>query len=165
MSTHPMSDPATSTEDRVSLFQALSNAWPRGVAIVTSADASGRLQGLTMRAVSPLSTDPLTFLICVGERTRTLKAILSSQAFCINYLGVGQSHLADRFAQSTDDKFAGVDHIRNESGAQIVGARVSIQCGVTHVISSGDHRLVQADVKGGEPMIVFEGAYHTLMAR
>jgi flavin reductase (DIM6/NTAB) family NADH-FMN oxidoreductase RutF len=170
MSTHLMSDPATSAEDRVSLFQALSNAWPRGVAVVTSADASGRLYGLTMRAVSPLSISPLTFLICVGERARSLKAILSSQAFCINYLGAGQSHLAGHFAKPIDDKFAGIDHFRNETGAQIAGATAVIQCGVTHVISSGDHRLVignvvQAEVHGGEPLVGFEGAYHALTAR
>ncbi|MDQ0137782.1 flavin reductase (DIM6/NTAB) family NADH-FMN oxidoreductase RutF [Neorhizobium galegae] len=151
--------------DNKLLFRDLSNAWARGVAVVTALDSAGRPQGLTMRAVTPVSTDPLRFAICVGEASRSLKAILYSQAFCINYLGKEQVRLADQFASPTEDKFAGVEHEIFETGAVgIVGALATVQCRIAHALSSGDHRLLVGDVVGsrihpGEPLVIFGGRY------
>lgn len=158
------------SEDKRTLFRDLSNAWARGVAVVTTVDPSGRPYGLTMRAVSPVSADPLRFMICVGEASRSLKAILAAQSFCINYLGAAQSEIAEHFASRKDDKFATVKHTVLESGAiAIDGATTTIECRVSHAISSGDHRLLVGDVlratvRGGDPLLIFGGAYGRIAA-
>jgi len=157
-------------EANAALFRKLSNAWARGVAIVTTVDASGRPAGLTMRAVSPVSSNPLRFMICVGEHSRSLKAMLASQTFCINYLGAGQQALADHFASRIDDKFADVPHRRLYSGCIALDeANAVIECRIVHVISSGDHRLIvgdvtAAEVPGGEPLVIFGDGYRQLAA-
>ncbi len=156
------------TEADAALFRQLSNAWARGVAVVTTVDASGRPAGLTMRAVSPLSSSPLRFMICVGEHSRSLKAMLTSQIFCINYLGAGQQALADHFASRIDDKFADISYRRLDSGCIALDeANAIIECRIAHAISSGDHRLLVGDVtyselRGGEPLVIFGEGYRQL---
>jgi flavin reductase (DIM6/NTAB) family NADH-FMN oxidoreductase RutF len=151
------------------LFRDLSNGWARGVAVVTTVDPGGLPYGLTMRAVSPVSATPLRFMICVGETSRSLKAILSAQAFCINYLSSSQQAVAEHFASRLDDKFADAKCSRLPSGSMMVdGATGVIECSLAHMISSGDHRLLIGDVTsarvfGGDPLMFFDGRYQNLM--
>ncbi|MDH6147552.1 MULTISPECIES: flavin reductase family protein [Paraburkholderia] len=162
--------PPLQGQSNMDLFRQLSNAWPRGVAVVTTIDVSGSPAGLTMRAVSPVSSDPLRFMICAGEQSRSLKAILASQVFCINYLTADQQTLSDQFASRIDDKFANVKTRRLNSGClAIEGAAAVIECRVAHAISSGDHRLLigdvtAAEVHDGDPLVIFGAGYRRLAA-
>jgi flavin reductase (DIM6/NTAB) family NADH-FMN oxidoreductase RutF len=158
----PIMDPA--------LFKAVSSHWPSGVAVITAASADGGLYGLTMSAVMSLSIDPMQFLISVDKKSTTLPVIKSSERFCINFLNKSQGEIGMQLASKASDKFANVKHRISSWGPPTIdGAIACITCAVNVVHSGGDHEIVVGDVldiehHGGEPLVHFMRAFHTVTA-
>src|SRR5689334_7329776 len=66
---------------------------------------------MTVSAVSSLSLDPPTLLVCMNAASATQEAVHRSGRFAVNILAEhqGQGHIAERFARpGSDDKFAGL---------------------------------------------------------
>lgn len=150
------------------LFKLAAGHWASGVAIITAADPSGQLVGLTMSAVTSLSLDPMQFLIAVDKRSASLPAIRDSGLFCINFLSAGQRDVAMRFAGKSANKFEGVEHRFLANGLPVIdGNLVTLGCRVAQILHGGDHDIVigdveHVDVQGGEPMVHFRGSFRAL---
>ncbi len=73
---------------------------------VTTGHGGGRY-GILATAVSSLSFDPPSLLVCVN-RTASLHAPLASaEIFCINVLGLGNRDVAEQFMKpGSDDRFS-----------------------------------------------------------
>ncbi|MBB5078951.1 flavin reductase family protein [Nonomuraea endophytica] len=126
------------------LFKTLAGSLPTGVTVVTSLAGTGRPAGLTSGAVCALSADPPLMLVCIGRGSRTLTAIESSGAFCVNVLDAGSASLSERFAGGGDGKFDGIAWRPGRHGVPVLtqGTVAHAICEVLETVSGGDHLIV-----------------------
>lgn len=126
-------------------------SFPSGVAVVTTLDHDGVPRGLTTTAVTSVSADPPTVLVCVDLGSRTLAALRASRRFVINFMGEGRSHLCLLFASKTEDKFAGLEWRPTGTGLPLLHRDVLAwaECATVHDVEIGDHALLVARVEDG----------------
>jgi flavin reductase (DIM6/NTAB) family NADH-FMN oxidoreductase RutF len=85
--------------------------------------------------------------------------------FVVNVLGVSQQALANRFAKSSDDKFAGVDWTPGLGNAPILAECVAnFQCRSVNRYYGGDHVIFLGAVEAysynrQEPLLFARGGY------
>ena len=150
----------------------------RHVAATVYAVTTGHLGnrfGILATAVSSLSFDPPSLLVCVN-RTASLHAPLAeAQCFCVNVLAADQEHVSAQMASKGTDKFAGIDFTpAAATGSPVIdGTLAHLDCTVHAVHEGGDHYVVigrvqdmdfAADANGAspEPLLFFQGAYRTV---
>ena len=149
-------------------FRRIAGHLASGVAVITSANRSGGLFGLTLTSVTSLSLSPPLFLACLAESSETLGAILDSERFCINYLASGQREISDLFATKTPDKFRDIAYrIRPSGQVEIEGALAAIECTLADRWQAGDHSIVLGcpvamHGRDGDPLIHFRGKYREI---
>jgi 3-hydroxy-9,10-secoandrosta-1,3,5(10)-triene-9,17-dione monooxygenase reductase component len=166
---HDTSRPALAKSCDPEQFRQVASRWASSVAVITTADESGRLFGLTMTAVTSLSVEPLQYLICLDERSETLSAILASGRFCINFLGSRQMDVSNAFASKAAEKFRSVSYKLIESGVPVLDDSLAfIECSVATHVRGGDHRIiigdvVQANWSEAEPLLYYRGHYRNIL--
>jgi flavin reductase (DIM6/NTAB) family NADH-FMN oxidoreductase RutF len=126
-------------------------SFPSGVAIVTTTTSEGLARGLTTTAVSSVSADPPTILVCVDLASRTLAALRERRRFVVNFVRQGCSQLCMLFASKVDDKFAHVSWSETESGLPLLHGDVIAwaECSTVHDLEIGDHVILVARVEAG----------------
>jgi flavin reductase (DIM6/NTAB) family NADH-FMN oxidoreductase RutF len=136
--------------DRQSFFEVMAS-FPSGVAIVTTATEDGTPRGLTTTAVSSVSADPPTILVCVDLASRTLHALRATRRFVVNFMAAGRSELCLRFASKEEDKFAQVSWRLTVSGLPLLHEDVLAwaECSTLHELEVGDHVLFVGRVDDG----------------
>src|SRR5271170_4815661 len=110
--THP--DPANELASDSSVidprdFRNALGAYATGVTIITAAAADGKPYGLTCNSFASVSLNPPLVLWSLGMFSQGLTVFQNASHFAVNVLGASQQVLANRFAKSSEDKFAGVD--------------------------------------------------------
>ena len=154
------------TVDEIAFREAIAH-FATGVTIVTTTH-EGRPAGMTASAVCSLSLDPILLLVCVDNRLATHKAIDASRRFAVNVLGEGDEALARRFAQRTEDKFAGVPLIDGSDPPLLGQAIASFVCEVQERVPGGDHSifvgrvLTCAATPGCRPLLYYRSAFGAL---
>jgi flavin reductase (NADH) len=136
--------------DRQSFFEVMAS-FPSGVAIVTTATEEGTPRGLTTTAVSSVSADPPTILVCVDLGSRTLSALRARRRFVVNFMAAGRSELCLLFASKEEDKFARVPWRPTGAGLPLLHEDVLAwaECSTLHELEIGDHVLVVGRVDEG----------------
>jgi flavin reductase (DIM6/NTAB) family NADH-FMN oxidoreductase RutF len=126
-------------------------SFPSGVVIVTTLDPDGSPRGLTTTAVSSVSADPATVLVCVDEGSRTLAGLRARRRFVLNFIAEGRSHLCLLFASKGEDKFASVDWVGTKTGLPLLrsDALAWAECSIIHDVLIGDHAVLVARVDDG----------------
>lgn len=130
--------------------------------IVTAAD-SGRQFGTTVSAVSSVSLEPPTLLVCLNRTSRTREVVDRTSRFAVNILGVGQGDLARTFATDRDDKFDGVEFETGPFGVPLLRDAIAhIECTVRETATSGTHTVFFGEVQRaerfeGEPILYYRG--------
>ncbi|WP_405590328.1 flavin reductase family protein [Streptomyces sp. NBC_01092] len=149
-------------------FSELFGSFPTPIAIVTATDGDGEPFGFTSNAVCAVSAANPSLLISVGKGSRTLPAIMSSQAFAVNFLAASGQVASQVFASKATDKFANLEW---RPSAIAKGAPLLIdialsyaECKVENAIEVGDHWLFIARVEGTavfprEPLLYRRGGY------
>lgn len=138
-----------------------------GVTIVTTR-AGETDYGLTVSAFSSLSLTPPLVLICIEKSVKTHDAIRSAGRYVVNLLGATQQELSNRFASRIEDKFAGLELRRGQTGIAILPASLGfLECSVTSELEGGDHTIFVGEIESAEtfdgpPLVYFRGAYRTL---
>ena len=135
---------------RQAFFEIMAS-FPSGVAIVTTTGTDGRPRGLTTTAVSSVSTDPPTILVCVDLNSRTLAALRARRTFVVNFVRQGCSQLCMLFASKAEDKFANVTWRPTPSGLPLLheDAVAWAECSTVHDLEVGDHVILVARVDDG----------------
>jgi len=87
-----------------------------GVTVVTTTDDEGRFHGVTANSFSSVSLDPPLVLWSQAVKTQSHPVFFKAQRFAVNILAEDQIELSNRFAKSSQEKFAGLDLL-----AQILG--------------------------------------------
>jgi len=146
-------------------FRQFAGSFATGVAVITARTREGAYSGLTMNAVTSLSLKPPLYLICLGNSSNTLTAVLETKRFAINFLASHQIGLSKRFASKEPDKFTGVDYALGETGCPLLKDVVATcECQVKTVHPGGDHKIIigkvmRISIHGGDPLIFHNGKF------
>lgn len=150
------------------LFRAVLGRFASGVTIVTTTDADGRDQGMTVSAFSSLSLNPPLILVCLDHSASVWPAFSTAGHFAINILSASQEALSRRFASKEGDRFDGVGFTRAASGVALLDDTLaSIECSVTTRVTQGDHAILIGNVESGttrdlQPLLYYRGGYASL---
>ena len=135
------------------------------VNIITSDGAAG-LAGCTASAVSGLTDEPPTLLVCINR---------SNGKLCVNVLSAEQQTLAAHFATSAlpiAERFAAAQWERLVTGAPVLhGALASLDCEIESVTEVGTHTVFFCAVKdarthvAGDALIYYGRRYHRVGER
>jgi flavin reductase (DIM6/NTAB) family NADH-FMN oxidoreductase RutF len=138
-----------------------------GVTVIT-ARHDGTDHGATASAVSSVSLEPPSLLVCLNRATVTESAVREGGSFVVNILREDQGDLAMRFAGRHGDKFAGVAVERSAAGDPILaGALASLECTVRDAVTGGTHTVFigevsRAEASEGDPLAYFRGRFGQL---
>ncbi len=123
---------------------------------------------MTATAFTSVSLEPPIVLACMSAASRTSAAVRASGAFAVNILAASQETIARRFAQRTDDKFAGVPWTEGPKALPILdGALATVACTIRSITDAGTHLVVlgdvlEADSRGGDALVYLDGTYAPL---
>ena len=146
-----------------------------GAVTVIGANApDGTAVGLTATAVSSLSAEPPSLLVCINRRTSIAAALGLDAGFSVNLLTASQADVARAFGGqmpiSGTDRFGyGTWHRSAEREVPLLlGCRVAFECEVAHVHDWQTHHIVIGRVidvhffnPDAPPLAYADGAYHT----
>lgn len=136
-------------DDRVDLRQFMTD-FPTGVGIVTAFGADGLPYGMTCTAISSVTLEPPTLLVCLRQGSRTLRAVLACERFALNLLHDESRATAELFSTPVADRFARVswDVPPGGGGPHLSCAAHSIaDCSVVQTVAVGDHSVVFAEAR------------------
>jgi flavin reductase (DIM6/NTAB) family NADH-FMN oxidoreductase RutF len=102
----------------------------------------GNRFGILATAVSSLSFDPPSLLVCVN-RTASLHAPLAeAQCFCVNVLGLSNQDVAHHFMSNrATDRFAVGDWVEVHGVPVLASAQSSLVCRTAHRHDFGTHSI------------------------
>lgn len=143
-----------------------------GITVLTIADESGEMYGVTVNSFSSVSLDPALILWSLGDATYALDAFLNANSYVINVLSSHQQHVSDNFAmQGEFNRFEKISYSLNEQGLALVdGCLARFHCRKYRVDRAGDHWLFlgqinQIEENPGEPLIYYNSGYRLLEAK
>lgn len=161
----------STTQDAQALAADLKQAmrgFAQSVVIVSTVGDDGARYAMAATAVTPLSMDPPSMLICVN-RTASSHSILESGAnFALNILHSGQMDVARACggAAKGEDRFAVGAWMTHANGVPyLADAQAAILCHQRQRISYGSHDIFIGDVEAVfradqvNPLVYFDGAY------
>src|ERR1700724_4090014 len=90
-------------------FRKALGTYATGVTIITAAAVDGKPYGLTCNSFASVSLNPPLVLWSLVIFSQSMSVFQNARHFAVNVLGASQQALANKFAKSSDDKFAGVD--------------------------------------------------------
>lgn len=157
--------------ERIAAFKAGMGRLAAGVSVITAAH-EGRCFGYLATAVTSLSTDPPSLLICTNASTSAHDPISLSGTFCVNLLATGHREIASRFSNSSlrDSRFADGDWITSVTGAPVLeNALAAFDCEVvqrvpfhSHTIFIGEVRDVILNAAPIVPLVYLDRAYREI---
>lgn len=168
---HPaIPDPANELASDSSLidprdFRNALGAYGTGVTIITATAADGKPYGITCNSFASVSLNPPLVLWSLGIYSSSLTVFQNASHFAVHILGASQQALANKFAKSSDDKFAGVDWTPGLGDAPVLADSVAnFQCRSVNRYYGGDHVIFLGAVEAyayntGEPLLFARGTY------
>lgn len=146
---------------------------PTGVSVITTADESEALYGVTIGSFTSLSLEPPLVLFCLDNSALCQPAFLNCRYFAVNVLAEDQHDLSSIFASREEDRpWAELSFDRGQqTRAPLLRDCVAhLECEKTAVHPGGDHVIIVGHVVGhgqmadGRPLIYFGGGYRRLDA-
>ena len=138
------------------------------VHVVTSAGPAGTT-GFTATAVSSVSDQPATLLVCLNRRSNSAPLLSANGVFCVNTLRADEEAIADLFAGRTGnraERFAAGEWITLATGAPVlVTAVVAFDCRVIEIKAVASHNVIFGAVEAvrvgppGAALVYHERAY------
>jgi flavin reductase len=154
------------------LFREGMSRVPGAVHVVATDGPAGRA-GFTATAVTPVTDNPASLLVCVNATGRTARFLTANGVFSVNSLSADDVAVADAFAGRSElegqDRFTLGRWIPFVSGAPLLATSlVAFDCHLTDARLVATHYVIIAEVAAihlGEdrPPLVYQGrAYHRL---
>ena len=168
---HPVEpDPATELASGHSSidprdFRNALGTYATGVTIITAAGMDGKPYGLTCNSFASVSLNPPLVLWSLGMFSQRLAVFQNASHFAVNVLGASQQALAKKFANSSEDKFAGVEWTVGLGNAPLLkGSVANFQCRAVDRYYGGDHVIFLGAVEAyaynrKEPLLFARGRY------
>jgi flavin reductase (DIM6/NTAB) family NADH-FMN oxidoreductase RutF len=136
-----------------------------GVTIITAMAADGKPYGLTCNSFASVSLNPPLVLWSLGMFSNGLSTFQNASHFVVNILGESQQELANKFAKSSGEKFAGVEWTPGLGNAPVLADSVAnFQCRAANRYYGGDHIIFLGAVEAyaynrKEPLLFARGGY------
>ena len=149
-------------------FRAALGRFASGVTVVTTKDAQGNLQGLTVSAFCSVSLEPPLISVCIHKETGSHQSFLDCKTFIVNILAECQQQLSNHFASRRPDKFAEIEYGLNNDGLPFLeNCLVNLECRLAHAYDAGDHTIFVGEIKktkvaDGKPLVYFHGQYREI---
>lgn len=122
-------------------------AFVTGVTVVTTIDEDGKFHGVTANSFSSVSLDPPLVLWSQAVTSRSHPVFFAAERFAVNILAEDQIELSNRFAQSSQEKFGGLDVDIGLGGVPLLrGCSARLQCRVSSRAPGGDHTIYVGEV-------------------
>jgi flavin reductase (DIM6/NTAB) family NADH-FMN oxidoreductase RutF len=151
-------------------FRNALGTYATGVTIITAAGSDGKPYGLTCNSSASVSLNPPLVLWSLVRYSSSLNAFQNATHFAVNVLGASQQALANKFAKSSDEKFAGVDWSAGLGNAPLLKESVAnFQCRSVNRYYGGDHVIFLGAVEAysynhSEPLLFARGGYGRFLA-
>lgn len=142
------------------------------VNLVTS-DGPGGLAGFTATAVTSVTDDPPTLIVCLNRSSSAAAAVLANKVVCVNALAPGHEAVSSLFGGKTPlaERFASAVWSTGKTGAPLLeDALVSFDCLVTETVQVGTHFILMCqvvDVRANDQaqaLVYFRRAYQAVSA-
>jgi flavin reductase (DIM6/NTAB) family NADH-FMN oxidoreductase RutF len=153
------------SEPPIDAFKGAMRRFASGVGIITAGHGDNR-RGLTATAISSVTMDPPTILVCVNKNGEAHQAIEQDGAFCVNILASEGEGVAMDFAGQTGrtgaDKFTPFSWSILATGAPALdGALANIDCAITERVETASHtvffgRVLDVRLSDGAPLVHFD---------
>ena len=137
---------------------------------VITTDGPEGLAGFTATAVSSVTDQPPTLLVCMNRSSFIHPTFISNGALCVNVLSEAQQGVSALFAnrQATlQERFTQVPWTPLETGSPAIdGAMVSFDCRITRTYEAGSHSIFLCEVvalrqsDSGAGLVYFNRGYH-----
>jgi flavin reductase (DIM6/NTAB) family NADH-FMN oxidoreductase RutF/DNA-binding IclR family transcriptional regulator len=140
-------------------------AFVTGVTVVTTIDDEGRPHGVTANSFSSVSLDPPLVLWSQAAKSGSHPVFFNAERFAINILAEDQIELSQRFAKSSQEKFAGIDFDIGLGGVPLLrGCSARLQCKIVSRVPGGDHTIYIGEVQAidraeRKPLVFGNGQY------
>ncbi len=144
-----------------------------GVCVIGAYGVDGAPIAMTATAVSSLTADPPSLLVCVNRSASMAPSLVKSRRFSVNVLGADQIDVAKAFGgqlpvRGTGRFIYGNWHRVDDTEVPLLtGSRVSFECEVSHVHDWATHHIVIGTVldihfsnSTAKSLVYSDGAYH-----
>jgi flavin reductase (DIM6/NTAB) family NADH-FMN oxidoreductase RutF len=136
--------------DRQDFFNGMSQA-ASTVSVITTDGAYGK-KGVTVSAMTSVSADPPSLLVCVHHLSKACEILQKNGVMAVNVLRDDQAFISDTFAgrlpAPNDDAFAIAEWDSAVTGAPLLrGAMVNFDCEIVKYFQSGSHFIFIGEVR------------------
>jgi flavin reductase len=149
------------------------NAMARLAAAVTivTTDGPGGKAGFAATAVTSVSDNPPTLLVCLNRGSSAFPAVKANGVVTVNVLSSDHKPLSRVFGGKTPvaERFAGADWEKTETGAwRLPDALASFDCRITSVADGATHDVLFCEVietvvrPDGEALVYFDRGYRVV---
>lgn len=127
----------------------------------------GERFGILATAVSSLSFDPPSLLVCVNRAASLHEPMASADRFCVNVLGVGNRDVADCFTRSGsgEGRFSVGEWLEEQGVPVLASAQSSLVCRIAHRHAFGTHTIFIGELiaarhrENAKPLTYYDGRY------
>lgn len=150
------------------LFREAMSAFPSGVTIMTTVDATGEPRGFAASSFCSVSLDPALVLVCIAKTAQCHDAFLQNDQWAIQIAGSHHVGLISRFATKGADKFGGGEFVADHRGVPVLpDASVRLECEAHERYDGGDHtiliaRVIEVALRQDPPVLYFQREFHHL---
>jgi flavin reductase (DIM6/NTAB) family NADH-FMN oxidoreductase RutF len=131
--------------------------FPAAVSVITAADQTRR-HGMTATAVTSLSLDPPSLIVCINRSTLLHDVMTLGRHFCVNVLRKDQSELSAAFsgALAAEARFKLGSWLTSPEGVSyLADAQINLLCRKVAAVPYGTHTIFigeAEDVKAQDPI-------------
>lgn len=131
------------------LFRGAMRRLASGVALVTTADATGQPFGIAMTAFMSLSMEPPSMLLAINQSASLCRPLLDRGRFALNIMAWDQRDACQAFVTAPGrDRFGTMAWSPADDGIPFIhGAIATILCRVEQAEAFGTHMVVKALVE------------------
>lgn len=128
---------------------------------------AGERYGIIATAVSSLSFDPPSLLVCINRLASLHDPIATADRFCVNVLGVSHREVADNFLKGGrgEERFRVGEWCEEEGVPVLANAQSSFICRVAHRHAYGTHTIFVGQLisarhrESAKPLTYYDGRY------
>jgi flavin reductase len=137
---------------------------------ITALDAAGR-HGILATAVSSLSFDPPSLLVCINQAASLHTSITQAELFGVNVLGLDNRDIAEQFALARgEDRFMIGEWSSDDGAPMLSGAQSTMLCRRVDCHAFGTHTIVVGELvaahhrQNGAPLTYYDRHYIDISA-
>jgi flavin reductase len=137
---------------------------------IISCASNGSRHGMSATAITSLSVDPPSLLVCVNKSAATHRALSRGGRFCVNVLRSFHAGLSQAFSGKLrgEDRFDLGDWRQSDDGTPFLGdAQANFFCEIARILDYATHTIFVAPVcsvrlhEDVDPLLYQDGKYAT----